>query len=1115
MLRYAFLSAMLFSSIALAQSRPAGEVVNGDFEAGGLEGWQSKSNVALKLAHAADRGQFLEGDITYGEFSFGWLTRQHPEVDYNGVWAIEFDVRGDGGGGALQVQLGRKAPKTAIYYINTPQALPLDFKGWRRITVDLQSFATPPGRQRFEDLSQIYFLQFMITGRTAGTTNIAFDNIRTIPATAEQLKLLNSQRESEQALAQPPALDGSNLLPNPQFEPDIFDPRQPAHWRGGDWSTGSTVIYDDKVKREGRCSVAVECANETQRGSWSVRRSLAAGPYVFRGWYMTRGMKAVDRKGPVGRMSIIDADGKNIVSPHAYGEISNGKWRQVEVRFDAPAGATAVVVDLFNMFNPGKVWWDDVYLGADVEAIAARERRRLENEVALKEGAAMLKPAEAAFTQLKARAGETADWQLLLAMLQWALDDARLAQEAAIGTSLRDTCRDVLDYCRRVDEIIATAAAVRHPAKQAPALDGNPYVVRLNAEADSLAKSCPVYKKGEEGYKQINNAWTFRTLGAESSIMAWGLLHPRSGQYGNPALLKRLLVHLQAITQNHLNGDFNPGREAIYGSDPNINRFCLAPAMDALAMLEERYPWLILPSKREEWRRELRTLVEHQYDTYGAREPLDPKRPRYYPNMDVHHLLIMELAHRMFGDDRYAKDRDVMLQWLKDALYPNGAWTYHYPQNECYGYHQLNVTFIARYYELTRDARAREILRLSSGYYPMVHDAEGMTEHYTDCAWKHMWGAASPAGADVIAGMFDDGENKRAALDAARRGYPGSTTAFYAAPWWKELEPAAPRDNWLLFDKDIVGPRGRYGTFSFAGTARHIDRGSIGKDTFVGCMIGDREARPLPLDSALQIATIESRLKPEGNHWYSARYVSGDEKSTTIMAPDLATLAVRYRITTPRWGFGSTDEPWEGVQQWLLCGERLVGMVTIRAVENTESAGVWGRLRFGVHKEFEVGEQGMFKYGSLIAKIHDHNFAKIETAPSESFYLDKPEQFRSRQILLKDSAAVSGKEPPYQYRKGQEFHYLVEVLPYWSDLASDVKRIHSKAIMGFELQQGGRRIIILHNETDEAATHTLPAAGEKVQVHRPVGKMETLAVTRGRVTLKIPAQSQVMVVAQP
>jgi hypothetical protein len=58
-------------------------------------------------------------------------------------------------------------------------------------------------------LSAANFLQFMITGRTEGVTRIAFDNIRTIPASEAQLGVLSTQREGEQLLVGPPAVDGT------------------------------------------------------------------------------------------------------------------------------------------------------------------------------------------------------------------------------------------------------------------------------------------------------------------------------------------------------------------------------------------------------------------------------------------------------------------------------------------------------------------------------------------------------------------------------------------------------------------------------------------------------------------------------------------------------------------------------------------------------------------------------------------------------------------------------------------------------------------------------------------------------------------------------------------
>lgn len=914
--------------------------------------------------------------------------------------------------------------------------------------------------------------------------------------------------------AAPPPVDGTNILPNPGFSETTKDGSQPAAWRGSDWRLGSTVTFDREEGHSVPGCVAVECATPKQRGSWQVRIPLTPGPWKFHAWHRTKGLIADPRKGVDARLTLLRDDGKDFAAFHAYGPASEGEWRRAEVAFEAPPRTVAVVVYLFNYFAEGKIWWDDVFLGADVEKLERLEEKRRLNEVKLKEARAMVPGARTMMTdvrkslaELLKRAEDNDDCHLLVALLEWAMEDAQLAIDAGLGGQAKATLDDIHDYCNRADELMRAAKAKAHPSKATAPDDGNPYYARLNANAKQYAKDTTVYTKGQAGYEQIENAWTFRSLGERSVIMAWGLLHPRSDLYHDPAVLKRLLVNFQTITQNHKDGDFNPDREATYGRDPNINRFCISPMMDAWLMLEAEYPWLILPSKRKEWLDQLRILVDYQYETYGPREPLDPERPRYYPNMDVHHLLIMEFAHRLLGDSKYAEDRETILKWLDDSMFPMGAWTYHWPQNECYVYHALNVTFIARYYTLTGDERAKAILNKSRPYYPLAHDGEGMTESYTDCSWKHYWSAANPHGPDLIAGMFNDGANKRAALDAGRRGYGGGIGALYTAPWWKNIPPAPMRNNYVIYDENIQGPAGRYDRFSFAGTARTALPGEIGKDTYVGCMIGDRNRKPLPLDAALQVATIEFRTKASGNHWKNARYCAGSERPSVIVIPgsDAASLCSAYRVTKPAWGHGSADQPWEAFQQWFLSKNRLFGMLTIRALEDTACEGVWGRLRFGVHRDIEQGEESMFRYGSLIAKIHAHNFAELSTAKSETFFLDKPEKFRSREVLLKDRAITEGTEPKQTYTKGQAFYFVTEILPYWSDLVSDVVPIRSDGFLGFSFSDGDKRYTVVHNPTDTPRAYTASAGPATTAVHRP-GK-QTISAKTGGGALKVTVEA--------
>lgn len=99
--------------------------------------------------------------------------------------------------------------------------------------------------------------------------------------------------------------------------------------------------------------------------------------------------------------------------------------------------------------------------------------------------------------------------------------------------------------------------------------------------------------------------------------------------------------------------------------------------------------------------------------------------------------------------------------------------------------------------------------------------------------------------------------------------------------------------------------------------------------------------------------------------------------------------------------------------------------------------------------------------------------------------MDNANNFRSREILLKDKQAASGKQPPFTYRAGQEFHFVAEVLPYWSDLAEDVVPIKGGPVPGFEFSQGGKPFAVLHNEPESAVEHELKVFGGSAHVFSP------------------------------
>ena len=192
---------------------------------------------------------------------------------------------------------------------------------------------------------------------------------------------------------------------------------------------------------------------------------------------------------------------------------------------------------------------------------------------------------------------------------------------------------------------------------------------------------------------------------------------------------------------------------------------------------------------------------------------------------------------------------------------------------------------LARYWQLTGSELARDTVVKSRPYYPYNVEPGGVPEYYTDCFWKHYWGGTSPLGPEIVAGLTGCPQNRRVAKDELRWEKPDSYYAIYAATLYRpDIQDQPLPDNFLIYDRNVEGPRGRFGRWSFAGTTRLFGEGQQGKDTFVGGMVVDEPTRRYPLNAALQVVTNQYRLEPrqpdEGNckRWRECRYLSQDEQ---------------------------------------------------------------------------------------------------------------------------------------------------------------------------------------------------------------------------------------------
>ncbi len=777
-------------------------------------------------------------------------------------------------------------------------------------------------------------------------------------------------------------------------------------------------------------------------------------------------------------------------------------WRDVSLdlaHFRTPAGArrdrdfeNVIFLELMVLAHddsapekkPCDVWIDDVvFTGYTPEEEAANRRREEERRRIVAETCKAVERIKAGLVELDSKLDEAEEAgryvavaRVYCAALEWCADDVQRLLEAEEFELVARAPALAEDLARRVADSKAVLDRVRAAApEEKDALDpeNNPYFKSVTKAARGWSKTERSWPKGRAGYVAVPNAWSFRSFGDSSYDLVWSMTRPKSPLRHDPMLARNLLNLFDLIAHQHERGDFNIDREAVHGRDPNINRFCLAPTLDAWREMDEAYPNLLPPAKRADLLAGLKVLADYQVTDYGrARLAKKPhvEQPAY-PNMDVHHILIMELAHRLWGDAVFAEERDVFVEILDSATYPGGAWAYINTQNECFVYHKINVIYSARFWQLTGNPTTLAMLRRTIPFYPYNVEPAGVPEYYTDPCWKHYWSRADAEGPDTIAGLFDDPLNKRVAeICGEVFGHGHGHLAAIAAEFWKPIASKSLPDDYVIFDENTQGPRGRYGRWSFAGNGRDYGVGYQGKDTFAGCMLTDPDVRPLPLDAALQVVTTEVRLNHTDNHWKGGRCHSALERLSTALGPDFGSLAVRYQVSKPNWSYERDDLfPWQGTQAWYLSKTRLVGLVALEAMEDETRAAVHGRIRLGLKREIEPAGENAFRYGGLFIRLHDHNYAKTVTKPSETFFLDKPDRYRSTEITLLDPlSVVAGEKGMVRYPEGTRYFFLVEVRAEDSPPAENVERIEREGLWGFRFREPGREVVLLHNPGERA-----------------------------------------------
>lgn len=567
-------------------------------------------------------------------------------------------------------------------------------------------------------------------------------------------------------------------------------------------------------------------------------------------------------------------------------------------------------------------------------------------------------------------------------------------------------------------------------------------------------------------------------VGKEVLQCAIAYNHPQKASFGlnQSAVEVRLLFLLDGIfsrMQSHTSGYYN--------TFDNVFQ-----TMAAYAMTIEKNPGIISAANKTSWESAMQSNLAAIISSRGTAWTL---HKQFWYNADVRYGLALLIAGDYFNNSNYTSHAENMLHGpLTTSVLPDGGMNYVGYQNETFTYHVENIESLAWWYLFTYNQTTKDILRKSVNYYPLSIQ-DGVAEYYTAVSWKHYWNTTiGDVGAYIAAAISGDKQNYRLGKDVSGELLP----AFL---YNSNLSEASQPDNYVLYDENIQGPRGKFGAWNFAATGRDPSNTSesnvigLGKKTFVGGMILTENNTNWPLNAAFDMATVEIKVSSGVDtdlRRIKHRYYSVNEENANVMGNTFASLSTKYSIlnktaTTPD---GWNTMPWTVDQQWIVGEDRIVGRLGIQPNSSQSVYAVRTFLKFvsgrnwwGVKKDWVPLGNNTWSYGDLIIKVHTNDFkGGIETGYTDTF---SGTANKSGYMLIQDNKSFGLPEALRTYTTSDEYYCLIEIYPNNKTAANSITSVAtgSANFEGYKVVEGSKVHIMVANKKATSASYTFSPDG--------------------------------------
>ena len=518
----------------------------------------------------------------------------------------------------------------------------------------------------------------------------------------------------------------------------------------------------------------------------------------------------------------------------------------------------------------------------------------------------------------------------------------------------------------------------------------NPYIKALDSWAASYLINTVVTpsSKAVQGiYPSIDS----RTNGGNMENLHWLIVSPYSKYRNHPELFRRYLTLAYSTSDDYqVNGSSSKdGQHDWFGS---------AGTCYGWWKLAQSFPTGYIPSL-------LLQRLSDASDTMGNYTYNQAQQifSYNYTNRDVSYAqILMNIGLFRNNSTWIALANQIVDSANLSDRYPDGAYSYLGHQNECADYHGTNNSILSKIWAVSGSQTAWDCVSKTANYEILSVEPRSVPEFYTAGNWKSMWnGAAGMSGESLV--KISGSGYYRTKLNQATQTAGFNSDVLSIAFYDSSVKPLPlPVSNYVVYDRNIQGPRGRYGNYSYAATLRNVAPkaplginvqgtvGEVGMYTIVGSMVTQPLSNTDQLDSiinsSLMIAGSNVHTGVNGN-WGNGMINISPLGCVSRTAASVSTPAV---LQTQYSGPAGRACAWSSNQHWITLPDRMIGYVETFPTSSTGTTGgceITARLRFTYGRTGAMIPQTLvidtinkqYTFGALRTIIHGYDFNEIDT----------------------------------------------------------------------------------------------------------------------------------------